>query len=75
MRRRGFAPEDVIGIGDARGDLEVADVVGRFFLVSNAVAQDPELAAGAGRPNVTLTEEPMVAGFYEAIVRTLAERR
>jgi HAD superfamily hydrolase (TIGR01484 family) len=73
MRRRGLSPDEVIGIGDARGDLEVADVVGRFFLVSNALDQDPELAA-AGRANVTVTEERMTAGFYEAIVRTLAER-
>ena len=36
MRRRNFAPQDVIAIGDSRGDLEVADAVGRFFLVSNA---------------------------------------
>ena len=75
MRRRGLRPEDVIAIGDARGDLEIADVVGRFYLVANAVDQDPELAAGAGRANVTVTEEPMIAGFYEAIVRTLAEVR
>jgi HAD superfamily hydrolase (TIGR01484 family) len=74
MRRRGLAPEEVIAIGDSRGDLEVADVVGRFFLVSNAFDEDPELAEAAGRPNVTVTEEPMIAGFYEAIVRTLAER-
>ena len=64
----------MIAIGDARGDLEIADVVGRFYLVSNALDKDPELAAGAGHANVTVTEEPMIAGFYEAIVRTLAER-
>src|SRR4029453_2741877 len=33
MQRRGLAPEDVIAIGDSRGDLEIADVVGRFYLV------------------------------------------
>jgi hypothetical protein len=42
--------------------------------VSNALDKDPELASLAARPNVTVTEEPMTAGFYEAIVRTLAER-
>ena len=31
----------MIAIGDSRGDLEVADVVGRFFLVANALEQDP----------------------------------
>ena len=74
MRRRGFAPEEVIGIGDARGDLEVAEAVGRFFLVANALDRDPELATRSRHPNVIVTEEPMTAGFYEAIVRSLAER-
>ncbi len=74
MQRRGLAPAEVIAIGDSRGDLEIADVVGRFYLVSNALDKDPELAAGAHNSNVTVTEEPMIAGFYEAIVRTLAER-
>ncbi len=74
MRRRGLAPAEAIAIGDARGDLEIADFVGRFYLVSNALEQDPALASAATRPNVTITEEPMTAGFYEAIVRTLAER-
>jgi len=27
----------------------------------------------AARANVTVTEEPMTAGFYEAVVRSLAE--
>lgn len=74
MRRRGYAPEQCIAIGDARGDLESADAVGRFFLVANALEKDPELVeAIAGRDNVIVTEGPMTAGFYEAIVRTLAE--
>ncbi len=74
MRRRGLGPDDVIAIGDSRGDLEIADVVGRFYLVSNALDKDPALASAANSPNITVTEEPMTAGFYEAIVRTLAER-
>ena len=32
------------------------------------------LAEAGKRENVTVTEEPMTAGFYEAIVRSLAER-
>jgi phosphoglycolate phosphatase len=76
MRRRGFEPAETIAIGDSRGDLEVASVVGRFFLVSNALDKDPDVrsAIPAGA-EVTVTEEPMTAGFYEAVVRTLAERR
>jgi HAD superfamily hydrolase (TIGR01484 family) len=74
MRRRGLRREETIAIGDSRGDLEVAPIVGRFYLVSNALTKDPGVreAAPAGA-SVTVTEEPMTAGFYEAIVRTLAE--
>ena len=74
MRRRGFAPEETIAIGDSRGDLEVADVAGRFFLVANGLEHDPAIRESfTSRANVTVTEEPMTAGFYEAIVRSLAE--
>jgi hydroxymethylpyrimidine pyrophosphatase-like HAD family hydrolase len=74
MRRRGFAPEECIAIGDSRGDLRVAEVVGRFFLVANAVKVDPEIAGAlGGYQNVTVTEAPMSEGFYEAVVRALAE--
>jgi hydroxymethylpyrimidine pyrophosphatase-like HAD family hydrolase len=74
MRRRALEPADTIAIGDSRGDLEVARVVGRFYLVENAISKDPGIleAIPAGAP-VTVTEEPMTAGFYEAIVRSLAE--
>jgi phosphoglycolate phosphatase len=74
MQRRGLRPEETIAIGDSRGDLEVADVVGRFFLVANGLEHDPGIRDSFGaRPNVFVTEEPMTAGFYEAIVRSLAE--
>jgi HAD superfamily hydrolase (TIGR01484 family) len=75
MRRRGFAPEECIAIGDSRGDIEVAGVVGRFFLVANAVERDPDILSSftGDRSRVTVTEEPMSSGFYEAVVRSLAE--
>jgi HAD superfamily hydrolase (TIGR01484 family) len=76
MRRRNLGPDEVIAIGDSRGDLEVAGVVGRFHLVANAFDRDPairdSIPSGA---NVAVTEDPMIAGFYEAIVRSLAEAR
>jgi hypothetical protein len=71
MRARGYAPAECIGVGDSREDLGVAEVVGRFFLVANA---DPSLAAAAP-PNVEVTEGRNGEGFYEAVVRSLAERR
>ena len=75
MRRRVLRPEETIAIGDSRGDLEVAPAVGRFYLVANALVKDPDVrdAVPAGA-DVTVTEEPMTAGFYEAVVRSLAER-
>jgi phosphoglycolate phosphatase len=74
MRRRRLAPEQCIAIGDSRGDLEVAAVVGRFYLVANALAKDPEITnAIADHEKLVVTEEAMSHGFYEAVVRSLAE--
>ena len=76
MRARGYAREECIGVGDSREDLGVADVVGRFFLVANAVDDDPGIReAIAGRPNVEVTEAGYGEGFYEAVVRSIAEGR
>ena len=68
MRARGYAPEECIAVGDSREDLDVAGVVGRMFLVANAVAGD-----SSAYPNVERTEAAMSEGFYEAIIRSLAE--
>jgi phosphoglycolate phosphatase len=70
MRARGYSREQCIGVGDSREDLEVAEIVGRFFLVANAVVGDAPLPPGAER-----TEAAMSEGFYEAVVRALAESR
>jgi phosphoglycolate phosphatase len=70
MQARGYAPEQCIAIGDSREDLDVAGVVGRCFLVANAKAGDL-----SGFPNVERTEGAMSEGFYEAVVRALAESR
>jgi hydroxymethylpyrimidine pyrophosphatase-like HAD family hydrolase len=74
MRRRGFRSEETIAIGDSRGDLEVAGVVGRFYLVVNALAKDPAVReATPPGAEVMVTDEPMTAGFYEAVVRSLTD--
>ena len=76
MRARGYAPEECIAIGDSVEDLNVADVVGRFFVPANGPERDPALAqAISGRPNVTVTEGRMGDGVYEAVVSTLAGAR
>jgi hydroxymethylpyrimidine pyrophosphatase-like HAD family hydrolase len=74
MRARGYAPEECVAVGDSREDLGVAGVVGRFFLVANAVEKDPAIGAAAAG-NVEVTEERNGEGFYEAVVRSLAEAR
>ena len=74
MRARGYAPEECVGVGDSREDLGVADVVGRFFLVANAVAKDPDIGRVAPA-NTEVTEAAAGEGFYEAVVRALAEAR
>jgi hypothetical protein len=66
MRARGYAREECIAVGDSAEDLAVAEVVGRFFLVANA-----EVPAA----QVERTEGAMGEGFYEAVVRSLAESR
>ena len=76
MRIRGYAPEQCLAVGDSREDLEVARSVGRFFLVANALEDDPSLAAeAAAHANVEVTEQAYGDGFYEAVVRSLAESR
>jgi hydroxymethylpyrimidine pyrophosphatase-like HAD family hydrolase len=74
MQARDYAPEECIAVGDSREDLGVAAAVGRFFLVANGAQRDPALGAG-GMANVEVTEGSHGEGFYEAVVRTLAEGR
>jgi hydroxymethylpyrimidine pyrophosphatase-like HAD family hydrolase len=68
MRVRGYARDDCVAVGDSREDLDVAAVVGRLFVVANAVAGDT-----SRYPNVERTEAAMSEGFYEAVIRALAE--
>jgi phosphoglycolate phosphatase len=76
MRARGFTPDECLAVGDSQEDVGVADVVGRFFLVANALDRDPVLGAEAARrPNVEVTEAGHGDGFYEAVVRSIAEGR
>jgi hydroxymethylpyrimidine pyrophosphatase-like HAD family hydrolase len=72
MLARGLLPHDCIAVGDSREDVGIAPLVGRFFLVANGASKDPSLAA---EPNVEVTEGRNGEGFYEAVVRSLAEAR
>jgi hydroxymethylpyrimidine pyrophosphatase-like HAD family hydrolase len=70
---RGYALGDCIAVGDSREDVGVAPVVGRFFLVANGAERDPGLRGA--HVNVEVTEARNGEGFYEAVVRSLAEAR
>jgi phosphoglycolate phosphatase len=76
MRLRGYAREECLGVGDSREDLDVARCLGRFFLVANALAGDPDLRTLlASYDNVEVTEAAYGEGFYEAVIRSIAEAR
>jgi phosphoglycolate phosphatase len=76
MRARGYRPEECIAVGDSRADLGVAEFVARFFLVANAVERDPDILAHVPRgTRIEVTEARNGEGFYEAVVRSLAEGR
>jgi hydroxymethylpyrimidine pyrophosphatase-like HAD family hydrolase len=73
MQARGYAPEEVIAVGDSMEDMGAAAVVGTFWLVANAL---PEVHDAARRlANVRIAEAPNGAGVYEAVITELAERR
>ncbi|MCW3039822.1 MAG: sucrose-6F-phosphate phosphohydrolase [Solirubrobacterales bacterium] len=74
-RARQYAAGETIACGDSREDLQMAPEVGRFWLMANAVEDDPSMrAAIGGAPNVRVSEGTYGAGVYEAVVTTLAER-
>jgi len=76
MRARAYRPEECIAVGDSREDLGVAESVARFFLVANAVERDPDILSHApAGARVEVTEARNGEGFYEAVVRSLAEGR
>jgi hydroxymethylpyrimidine pyrophosphatase-like HAD family hydrolase len=73
---RAYERDETIACGDSREDLQMAAAVRTFWLMANAVEQDPSMreAAGAAEGTVRITEDGYGAGVYEAVVTTLAER-
>jgi hypothetical protein len=74
QRARGYAAEECIAIGDSREDLGMAASVGTFWLVANALEEDPS-AREAVTANVRFAEGRHGAGVHEAVITELAERR
>ena len=63
MRARGYAPEEVVAVGDSREDLGAAEHVGTFWVVANALEHDPTLADTIrGTRNVRVAEAGNGAG-------------
>jgi hydroxymethylpyrimidine pyrophosphatase-like HAD family hydrolase len=76
MQNRGYTRDEVIACGDSREDMEAAEVVSTFWLMANALEQDPTLATDiAAHANVRVASVGHGAGVYEAVVTTLAESR
>jgi hypothetical protein len=76
MQARGLQRETTFAIGDSREDLAVASQVGTFWLVANALENDPSLReALAPHDNVRVAQAAHGGGVYEAVITTLAERR
>jgi phosphoglycolate phosphatase len=76
QRARGYEGEECIAVGDSREDLGMVATVGTFWLVANALEEDPTLASAIrGLGNVRVAAAANGAGVYEAVVTELAERR
>ncbi len=76
MRMRDYGPQETIGVGDSREDLQLHDAVGTFWLVANALTNDPTIAAAIGPAgNVRVAQDGHGAGVYEAVMETLALSR
>jgi hydroxymethylpyrimidine pyrophosphatase-like HAD family hydrolase len=73
MQNRGYQREQCIACGDSREDMDAAEVVGTFWMMSNGLTEDPTLCAEVTRAGARVTTEPFGAGVYEAVVTTLAE--
>lgn len=76
MRARGYAPASTFAVGDSREDLACAGVVGLFWLVANALGEDPSMRAElAAHPNARVSERGYGPGVYDAVLSTLAGDR
>lgn len=73
MQNRGYQRQECIACGDSREDMDAAEVVGAFWMMSNGLTEDPTLSAEVTRAGARVTTELFGAGVYEAVVTTLAE--
>lgn len=68
MKRRGFALEEAIALGDSWADLPLAAEVGTFYLTKNGLAADPTLASAIkDLNNVVVTDRPKTLGWSDSV--------
>lgn len=72
MKRRGFAPEEAIALGDSWADVALAPAVGTFYLMKNGFDADPTLAGAlTAHPNIVVTGREKSLGWADAIREAL----
>jgi hydroxymethylpyrimidine pyrophosphatase-like HAD family hydrolase len=73
-RMMGYDREQTVAVGDSLEDLDVARVVGRFFMVANGPERDAGIREALPRfDNVTVTEGQAGDGFFQAVVESLVK--
>lgn len=69
---RGLHPSECAMVGDSRSELACGSVVGRCFLVRNALLDDPDIAAEAAAMGALVTARGHTEGFAEVVDRLLS---
>ncbi len=73
MKRRGFAKEEAVALGDSWADLSMAAEVGTFYLMKNGLEADPTLAATIKDfDNVVVSDRPKTLGWADSVKQALA---
>lgn len=72
MKRRGFAREEAIALGDSWADLSLAPEVGVFYLMKNGLTADPTLAEAVQQHgNIKVTNRDKSLGWSDSIKEAL----
>lgn len=68
MKRRGFAKEEAVALGDSWADISLAPEVGTFYLMKNGLDADPTLAeAIASHKNIVVTKRDKSLGWADVV--------
>jgi hydroxymethylpyrimidine pyrophosphatase-like HAD family hydrolase len=68
MKRRGFAKDEAIALGDSWADVSVAPEVGTFYLMKNGFDADPTLNDAIKEyGNITVTEREKSLGWADVV--------